>query len=757
MLRNLGILFFSILFAQAPNVVGYDLWLDSLNLPQRWWSWRGGVVFHPQGSSSLSLTLRNYTIDSVRWGSQSLSYTYNDSLLIITLPTGLGVQETVWVYYRGEGVQDPGGFGGVYWGNTYVFNIGVSLSISPHSFGRAWHPCVDTFGNKAYYHYHLRVPDSLAATANGLLDSVRSEGVGWKRWHWRLRYPIPAYLAGVAIGKYVAARDTFIRAPGDTLPIEYWVHPMDSAGTYVTFQRLKTLMRDWEIKFGKYPYERVGFVGTAFNSGAMEHATHVVYPSLLMANTNQYDWLWAHELNHQWFGNSVTGSQESQIFLKEGFATHSEALFYERFFSKTRYYDHIRDFLERTLRVLKWEEGLFPLSNIPPEHTYGIATYRKGATVLNTLRHQLGDSLYFLGMRAYNHRYKHGLVTIDSLQRVLEDTLGVSLQAFFDDWLRTPGEVHFRIDSFGRVGTDSVWIAWRMSLRDKPSYSTPTLLTVYLRGVSPAETLYARFSTDGSMAGIARVACPFTPRIAVLNPNGEVSDATTHGMRWVKVTGNFTLPTTYVTLRAIGLPAGDSLWIHVGHNWVGAYDAAGYPLSNNRYWQLDGSWGASLALRGVFTYNGRAIGTGAYLDTVWLSFTEDSLALYWRPHAGETWREWSYYTVDRGSSATDLQGRIIADTLLPGEYVLGKKMPTTTVYPLSTTSPASFWQVWAAEGSLIVSNRSQREGLYLIFDLLGRLYGRGELDPQQEKVWLLPAGIYVIQTPEGPKRVVVTK
>lgn len=743
--------FSAILWAQ--QVVGYDLWLDSLNLSQRWWQWRAGVVILPHNASTLALSLRNYTIDSIQLGGQPLAYTYNDSLLLISLPTGLSAPETVWVWYRGSGVQDPGGFGGLYWGNDFVFNIGVSLYISPHSFGRAWHPCADTFGNKAHYRFHLRVPDTLTATANGLLDSTVPAGPGWQRWHWTLQYPIPAYLAGVAIGKYVAARDTFIRAPGDTLPIEYWVRRGDSAGTYTTFQRLKPLLRDWEEKFGRYPYERVGFVGTAFSSGAMEHATHVVYPNLLIGGATQYDWLWAHELNHQWFGNSVTGSQESQIFLKEGFATHSEALFYEKFFGKSRYYDHIRGFLERTLRVLKWEEGLFPLSAIPPEHTYGIATYQKGATVLNTLRHQLGDSLYFLGIRAYNRRYQHSLVTLDSLQRVLEDSTGISLQSFFDDWLRSPGEVHFRIDSFGRQGTDSVWIAWRMSLRDKPSYSTPTRLTVHLRGNSPQDTLYAQFLTDGTSAGIARVACPFPPQVAILHPNGEVSDAVTHGVRWIKTTGNISLPTTYLTLRAIGLPSGDSVWVHVGHHWVGAYDPGGLSLSTNRYWTLDGTWGQSLALRGTFTYNGRAVGTGAYLDTLWLNFTEDSLALYWRPTSRMAWQEWPYYSIDRGTSPTDYQGRIFADSLLPGEYVLGRKPLSTPLAEVPTAF--TYWRVIPSEGLLRICNTSADEGIYEVFDLLGRSYGRGRLPGGQEHTVAVPAGVYAIRTPEGPRRVMV--
>ncbi|MCX8111927.1 MAG: M1 family metallopeptidase [Bacteroidia bacterium] len=750
---KVGWLSFSLLWAQAPVVLGYDLWLDSINFTTKQWVWRAGVVIQPQNTSILSLTLQGYSVDSVKLGGAHLAFTYNDSLLQITLPAVLSSPETVVVFYQGQGLADPTGRGGVYWGANTVANVGVSFAYVPHSFGRAWHPCVDTFGHKALYKFHLRVPEPLAGTANGLLDSITPAGVGWKRWHWHVPHLLPAYLAGVAIGPYVAAPDTFIRAPGDTILIQYWLRRADSAGVYVTFQRLKDLLRDWERRFGPYPHRRIGYVATSVSNLAMEHSTHIVYPEIIIANTNAYDWLWAHELAHEWFGNSVTGSSEAQIFLKEGFATHAEALFYERFSGKGAYYDYIRGFLERTLRLLRWEEGLFPLSAIPAEHTYGIATYQKGATVLNTLRHQLGDSLYFRGLRSYTSRYRQGLVTLDSLLRVLEDSTGVALGDFFDDWLSQPGEVHFRIDSFGRQGNDSVWIAWRMSLRDKPSYRTRTRLTVYLRGDHAGDTLYAQFFTDGTMQGRSVVACPFIPRVAILNPNGEVSDASTHGKRWLKNTGNVSFPQTYIVLRPVGLPAGDSVWVHVALNWVGAYDPGGLPLSSVRYFQIDGVWDRALAMRGLFTYNGSNTGTGAYLDMPWLNFPEDSLALFWRPHAGESWREWPFYTVEAGNSLADGRGRLVADSLLPGEYAFGRKSALSTT--IIASEPSSLWQAWGTNGLLYLYNRGLSGGTYAIYDLLGRSYGRGYLAPQEQVYFHLSPGLYVVQTPEGGKKVLV--
>lgn len=749
----------SFLWAQW-RVLSYDLWMDSVHFASQTWYWRAGVVLDPQGASEVALELQNYVIDSVWWTGGALSYTYaSDSLLTINLVPGFLAGDTVWVAYHGSGVQDPGGFGGLYWGPQGVFNIGVSLYIARHSYGRAWHPVVDSFGIKVPYRFHIRVPDTLKALCGGVLDSVEGAGAGWRWWHWRLDQPTSAYLASVAIGRYAIAQDTFIRAVGDTLPLWYAVLPGDSSGSYTTFSRLKPLLRDWERKFGPYPYGRVGYVAVSFLSGAMEHTANIAYPAIIMGGTQQYDWLWAHELMHSWFGNAVTGKDEREIWLKEGFATYGEALFYEQFFGKAAYYNHLRAYLEEALRTMRWEEGLFPLANIPLNRTYGTMTYRRSSTVVHTLRHQLGDSLFFLGLRAYQNRYRHRVVSTDSLLAVLMDSTGdPTLPAFFADWMWQPGDVHFRIDSFrpDPMHTDSLLVYWRISLRDKPSYTTPTRLTLYLRGFQPSEEAWTSFYTDGTLQGVAKVGVPFPIAIAVLNPNGEVADASTHAYSYVKGNTNVAFSQTYLSLRPIGLAPSDSVWIHVAHNWVGAYENPDPShLSTLRYWQLDGVWDASAAMRGVLLYNGRPTGTGAYLDTTWLTFSEDSLALYWRPGAGYSWQEWPYYNVDRGTSATDLRGRIIADSLLPGEYALGRKGLTAAIAPMTLERPR--WLIYTREGVLGLKNTTQSQGTYEVWDLLGRLWGEGALQPGEAREWHLPGGIYAICLPNETRKVWVSK
>jgi aminopeptidase N len=742
-------------FLCAQRVLSYDLWMDSVAFSAQNWYWRAGVRIDPQSASILRLELRNYTIDSVWWQGGPLSYIYTqDSLLSMILPMGISFGDTVWIAYRGSGVQDPGGFGGMYWGPLHVFNIGVSLYIQRHSYGRAWHPVVDSFGIKVPYKFHVRIPDTLKAACNGVLDSVQSLGGGWARWHWRRDEAIPAYLASVAIGRYAIAKDSLIRAPGDTLSIWYFVNPADSAGVYGTFARLKAVIRNWEAKLGRYPYDRVGYVGVAFSSGAMEHSTNIAYPAIIMNGTQMYDWLWAHELMHEWFGNAVTGPNEREIWLKEAFATYGEALFYEQFFGRGRYYDHLRNYLDIALREVRWEEGLFPLSDIPLEHTYGSVTYRKGATVVHSLRHQIGDSLFFLGLRAYQNHYRHRVANTDSLLQVLIDSTGDgTVGAFFQDWVQQPGEVHFRLDSIRQdpQHPDTFWVYWRMRLRDKPTYATPTRLTIYFQGPTPAHEAYRQFFTDGSAQGAARVQVPFSPRVAVLNANGELSDASIHGQRLYKGNTNHNFPQQYLSVRTIGLPSTDSLWVHAALNHVEPYDRGAALLSTTRYWQLDGVWGKSMAMRGIFQYNGRPSGTGAYLDTTWLNFREDSLILYWRPNAGAPWQEWLHYTLDPGTSPTDYRGRIIADSLLPGEYTLGRRDLTTFITQSQPEPP--LWIVYGESGLLHLKNASLSGGTYEVYDLLGRRWGEGYLWPGESKEQVLPGGLYLVRVPERTRKV----
>ena len=105
----------------------------------------------------LDLDLLQMTVDSITSQGQLLASTYNDTLLSVTLPLALNMEDTssVVVYYNGSPQGDPSGWGGWYFQGNYAYNLGVGFDADPHNYGRVWHPCFDNFVERATYDFSI--------------------------------------------------------------------------------------------------------------------------------------------------------------------------------------------------------------------------------------------------------------------------------------------------------------------------------------------------------------------------------------------------------------------------------------------------------------------------------------------------------------------------------------------------------------------------------------------------------------------------
>jgi len=131
------------------DVINYSIALDIRDFAGQTISGSTTVKFRPlmNGVTSLSLDLLEMTVDSVKKNSTNLSFTYNDTLLVIDLSLSIGIGDTsqLTVYYHGQPQMDPSGWGGFYWNGGYAFNLGVGFESIPHNYGRVWHPCFDNY------------------------------------------------------------------------------------------------------------------------------------------------------------------------------------------------------------------------------------------------------------------------------------------------------------------------------------------------------------------------------------------------------------------------------------------------------------------------------------------------------------------------------------------------------------------------------------------------------------------------------------
>lgn len=516
------------------NVLRYDIRLDVPDLKARQLVGRTDVHFRRHGSTAqLALTLQGYDIEQVRLGGQPVKFQRRDSLLLIPLPPPANFQapfdtHTVRIDYRGTPAP-PAWFGGVYFSDSFAYNLGVHIEGPSHSHGKAWFPCVDEFHDKAQFRFWISPPAGMAAVCNGSLQKREALAQGRERWHWTLRNDIPPYLASFAIGSYTEIRDEWKSANSGTIPISIWVPPALVEKARLSFARLKGTLAGFEQRFGPYRWERVGYVGVPMKGGAMEHATNIAYPLSAIDGTDRMERLWAHELAHSWFGNLVTTSVAAEMWLNEGFARWAEALHAEIHFGPEAYRDVIRGIQGKVFEYAATRDGgHFPVGRVPAHATYGSTVYDKGALIVHSLRGWLGDEAFFATLRQYLQNFSFDVGNNMLFIQTISQAGGLPGEVFANTWIHTPGYVHFACDSLGvRERVEGGWratLAIRQRLWHSSMPAFDLQVPVWLVG-STADQLH-RAEVNPSGSGMDHdIDLPFEPKGVLLDPEEHYADA----------------------------------------------------------------------------------------------------------------------------------------------------------------------------------------------------------------------------------------
>lgn len=619
------------------------------------------------GMNSISLDLQHLVVDSVFVDQNRINqWNYNDTLLQIPLSSNMGITDTLicTVYYHGHPQIDPSGWGGFYFsGDTsYAFNMGVGMQDNPHNYGRVWYPCVDNFTNRATYDFTITVKDSNMAICNGTLIST-TQSNGEIQYHWDLHNKIPSYLASVAIGPYVALRDTFSSLLGP-VPIAIYVPQYKFADAQASFIHLKQILSAFEYYYGPYRWERVGYVGVPFNSGAMEHATSIHLGLGYIDGATTYETLFAHELSHHWFGDLVCCHSASDMWLNEGWAVFSESLYQEYVYDKTHYKNSMRNKLFDVLKNTHHIDNAYrAVAGVPHNYTYGSTVYDKGATVAQSIRAYLGDSLFFKTIKAYLNLNAYGNQSSVQFRDFIRGFSGIDMTDFFQAWVFSPGFSQFALDSFSIVpdnGNYSINVALRQALNHKPFYANSNRIPItFMDSQWHRKDTIVQFS---GQYGNESFTLGFKPKAVFIDLEEQLADATTDYSVVIKHSGNIDFPKAFFKLDVN--QSFDSSLFQITYNWV-APDTLGisYPglhISSKHYWTVTSNADSSYIASGSFKY----WRTNDF-DADIIKSSRDSLVLLYRKHGGLPWRKLAFR-----QQGNWIMGYLIVDHLKSGEYVL---------------------------------------------------------------------------------------
>jgi aminopeptidase N len=216
--------------------------------------------------------------------------------------------------------------------------------------------------------------------------------------------------------------------------------------------------------------------------GAMEHQTITSYGAGLITGNNAYDYINAHELAHQWFGDLITMRFWSHIWLNEGFASYSEALWFEHLYGKSAYDQYMMLQFAESYNGPLWIEDSLNVSAL-----FSKTVYDKGSWTLHMLRGVLGDSLFFEAIKEYatNKNLVYDNATTEDFRDICESVSGMRLDWFFDQWVYREGRPAY-IVQWSTVGEGPYETRLAVVQKNLPAYKMP--IKIRLSGSKMSET-----------------------------------------------------------------------------------------------------------------------------------------------------------------------------------------------------------------------------------------------------------------------------
>lgn len=505
--------------ATTPGQEGFDVTYYGLDLrlsiPTQ--TLRGSITIVARslsGSlSSMTLDLaQTMTVDSIRVRNMKVLFTRGTQTVSFPLDRTYvsGEFVTATVFYGGT----PGGTGfGSFAFQTAPDGTPWVWTLSEPYGARDWWPCKDHPDDKAdSVDVSIRCDGTLKVGSQGALVAVIDHGDGTKTHVWRHRYPIATYLVSLAAANYSEVSGWFRYSPTDSMPVVNYALSSQLPSATSSLPLTIAMLRIYSDLYGLYPFVQEKYGHAQFGwGGGMEHQT---LTSLGSFSEN----LIAHELAHQWFGDMITMRTWPDIWLNEGFATYSVALYREKKYGPQAY----RQVMDGEMSRARLATGTLYVQDTSRVQTLfdSRLVYSKGASVLHMLRRVLGDSAFSRAILKYatDPGLQYRNASTSDLRSVCESVSGKELGWFFDQWVYGSGYPLVQYD-WSAVPDGSGGLV-EVRLRQTNKSSLPSFFTMPLdirfTDTSRDTTVTILFDTPTKSFTIR---LPFSPFNVILDPD----------------------------------------------------------------------------------------------------------------------------------------------------------------------------------------------------------------------------------------------
>jgi aminopeptidase N len=304
--------------------------------------------------------------------------------------------------------------------------------VTSEPYGAAfWYPVNDHPKDKATYSFSITVPEPYVVATNGELIEVINEN-GMLTYKSVLNDRMASYLVTVHTGNFTLDET---RQEGQ-VPVRCYFASRHFDTARPIFEDTSEMITFYEGIIGEYPFDVYGSVVLDFDLlFALETQTLTTYGTRILEDSVRTDITLAHELVHEWFGNSVSLARWQDIWLNEGFATYLSLMWAAELYGDNVTQSLLNEWYYRISDPGFLNTAPDAVGDPTPENLFHEAVYLRGALTLHALRQQVDDEVFFEIIRTYFQRFKDSNATVEAFIAVANEVSGEDLSDLFDAWL----------------------------------------------------------------------------------------------------------------------------------------------------------------------------------------------------------------------------------------------------------------------------------------------------------------------------------
>ena len=409
----------------------------------------GSTVVSVEVLSPLNLFVLNldslFTVKEFYINNKEVNFIHSKGLLRAELENvdfKIGEELTAKIYYSGHPfeAQNPPWDDGFVWDTTKSGKPWIGVACQGGG-ADIWFPCKDHPSDEPdSASLKFTVPNGLFCASNGVLVDSVDNGNNTTTYEWFVSTPINNYDITLNIAPYKKIHYEYTSTAGDTCPVDFYVLPEHYDTAKVFTPQFLDHLKFYEKYCGPYPFRADKFGLAESPYLGMEHQTIIAYGNDYQNNEFGFDWLFHHELSHEWWGNLVTAKDWSDFWIHEGIGTYMQALYAEELDGS----QGLQDYMNKMKRFANTEPIKQRGSKTSTE-SYVPDIYNKGAWMIHTLRYYLGDDMFFKIMRRWAYptpeleKVTDGsqcrFLTSKELVKQTEKLAGQDLSWFFNTYL----------------------------------------------------------------------------------------------------------------------------------------------------------------------------------------------------------------------------------------------------------------------------------------------------------------------------------